>query len=148
MRFLRFYLHTCLATILTRFAHCLSILHVIVGLYTQCLGITGQSAFWTMVPVRNTHSIKGRPLGMRLLDLAIVKGLHGSSNKNRRLLYSAPFRHHGPNNQTRIQMHARTLALFRIWNCTKPASVTPVVTSNQNSFLHTLECISGIRAFF
>ena len=85
-----------------------------------------------MVPVRNTHSIKGRPLGMRLLDLAIVKGLHESSNKNRRLLYSAPFRHHGPNNQTRIQMHARTLALSRIWNCTKLASVTPVVTSNQN----------------
>ena len=47
LRFLRFYLHTCLATILTGFAHCLSLLHVIVGLYTQCLGITGQSAFWT-----------------------------------------------------------------------------------------------------
>ena len=53
LRFLRFYLHTCLATILTRFAHCLSILHVIVGLYAQCLGITGQSAFWTLVVMDN-----------------------------------------------------------------------------------------------
>ena len=50
LQFLRFYSHTCLATILTGFAHCLSLLHVMVGSYAQCLGITGQSAFWTLHP--------------------------------------------------------------------------------------------------
>ena len=62
LRFLRFYLHTCLATILTGFAHCLSILHVIVGLHAQCLGITGQSAFWTQPRKSNPASILAQPM--------------------------------------------------------------------------------------
>ena len=82
LRFLRVYLHTCLDTIWTGFAHFLSILHVIVGLYAQCLGITGQSAFWT-VPDSNEA-----PEGDEAIDEPdCQENKRGSRNSTERLAY-------------------------------------------------------------
>ena len=49
--------HSCLDKIMAKFAHVLCLLHNIVGLCAQRLGITIESAFWTLTEGRHTSRV-------------------------------------------------------------------------------------------